>query len=67
VRAQVAEPLAPYGRIHRAPVGQVPPGRTVEPVPRIALAQQEACVSLGWGEEFVVEHVRPYLLAIGAR
>jgi hypothetical protein len=29
---------------------------TVEPVPRIALTQQEACASLGCSEEFFVEH-----------
>jgi hypothetical protein len=34
---------------------------TIEPVPRIALTQQEACASLGCSEEFFVEHVRPYL------
>jgi hypothetical protein len=33
----------------------------VEPVPRIALTQQEACASLGCSEEFFVEHVRPHL------
>ena len=32
----------------------------VEPVPRIALTQQEACASLGCSEEFFVEHVGPY-------
>ncbi len=31
---------------------------TVQPVPRIALTQQEACASVGCGEEFSVEHVR---------
>ena len=31
---------------------------TVEPVPTIALTQQEACASLGCSEEFSVEHVR---------
>ena len=34
---------------------------TVEPVPRIALTQQEACASLGCSEEFFVEHIRPHL------
>jgi hypothetical protein len=34
---------------------------TVEPVPRIALTQQEACASLGCSEEFFVEQVRPHL------
>jgi hypothetical protein len=32
-----------------------------EPVPRIALTQQEACASLASSEEFFVEHVRPHL------
>ena len=36
----------------------------VEPVPRIALTQQEACASLGCSEEFFVEHVRPYLRVV---
>jgi hypothetical protein len=38
--------------------------KTVEPVPRIALTQQEACASLGCSEEFFVEHVRPYLRVV---
>ena len=37
---------------------------TVEPVPRIALTQQEACASLGRSEELFVEHVRPYLRVV---
>jgi hypothetical protein len=37
---------------------------TVEPVPRIALTQQEACASLGCSEEFFVEHVRPYIRVV---
>jgi hypothetical protein len=37
---------------------------TVEPVPRIALTQQEACASLGCSEEFFVEHVRPHLRVV---
>jgi len=36
----------------------------VEPVPRIALTQQEACASLGCSEEFFVEHVRPHLRVV---
>ena len=39
-------------------------GAIVEPVPRIALTQQEACASLGCSEEFFVEHVRPYLRVV---
>jgi len=39
---------------------------TVEPVPRIALTQQEACASLGCSEELFVEHVRPHVrVAVG--
>ena len=34
---------------------------TVEPVPRIALTQQEACASLGCSEVYFVEQVRPHL------
>ena len=37
---------------------------TIEPVPRIALTQQEACASLGCSEEFFVEHVRPNLRVV---
>jgi hypothetical protein len=33
---------------------------TVNPVPRIALTQQEACVPFGCSKEFFVEHVGPY-------
>jgi hypothetical protein len=40
------------------------PGGIVEPVPRIALTQQEACASLDCSEEFFVEHVRPYLRVV---
>ena len=39
---------------------------TVDPVPRIALRQQEPCASLGRSEEFFVEHVRPQFVS-GAR
>ncbi|MGH2869438.1 MAG: hypothetical protein ACRDNK_17980 [Solirubrobacteraceae bacterium] len=37
---------------------------TVEPIPRIALTQQEACASLGCSEEFFVEHIRPCLRVV---
>ena len=47
-----------------ASVSDGSPGTTVEPVPRIALTQQEACASLGCSEEFFVEHVRPYLRVV---
>ena len=36
----------------------------VAPIPRIALTQQEACVSLGCSEEFFVEHVRPLMRVV---
>jgi hypothetical protein len=36
----------------------------LEPVPRIALTQQEACASFGCSEEFFAEHVRPYLWVV---
>ncbi len=49
-----------------APVSDRAAVTTVEPVPRIALTQQEACASLGCSEEFFVEHVRPYLRAVRA-
>jgi hypothetical protein len=47
-----------------ASVSDGPLGAIVEPVPRIALTQQEACASLGCSEEFFVEHVRPYLRVV---
>ena len=47
-----------------APVSNRPARTMVEPVPRIALTQQEACASLGCREEFFVEHVRPYLRVV---
>ena len=60
--AQVAEQLAPVTRrIRRTPVLPTP---VVEPVPRIALTQQEACASLGCSEEFFIEHVRPRLRVV---
>lgn len=40
------------------------PSAAVEPVPRIALTQQEACASLGCSEEFFVEHIRPRLRVV---
>ena len=66
MRAQIAEPLATHRRLSEAPVGKATPGPGVEPVPRIALTRQEACVSLGCSEEFFVEHVRPHLRVIGS-
>ena len=47
-----------------APVSVRATGTSVEPVPRIALTQQEACASLGCSEEFFVEHVRPHLRVV---
>ena len=47
-----------------APISDSAATSLVEPVPRIALTQQEACASLGCSEEFFVEHVRPYLRVV---
>lgn len=47
-----------------APVSDRASAAAVEPVPRIALTQQEACASLGCSEEFFVEHVRPHLRVV---
>ena len=47
-----------------APVSDRAGVTMVEPVPRIALMQQEACDSLGCSEEFFVEHIRPYLRVV---
>jgi len=38
---------------------------TAEPVARLALTHQEACASLGCGEEFFVEHVRAHRRVCG--
>ena len=63
--AQVAEQLAPVARrIRRTPVPEVQSRPFVEPVPRIALTQQEACASLGCSEEFFIEHLRPHLRVV---
>ena len=61
--------ISELGRTQRrvrsvAPVSDRAAVTTVEPVPRIALTQQEACASLGCSEEFFVEHVRPYLRVV---
>ena len=37
---------------------------TVEPVPRIALTQEEARASLGYSEEFCMEQVRPRMRVV---
>ncbi|MDQ6806159.1 MAG: helix-turn-helix domain-containing protein [Actinomycetota bacterium] len=47
-----------------APVPDRASATAVEPVPRIALTQQEACAALGCSEEFFVEHVRPHLRVV---
>lgn len=63
--AQTAEQLSPVRRrMRRTAVPQVIPTAVVEPVPRIALTQQEACASLGCSEEFFVEHLRPHLRVV---
>jgi hypothetical protein len=63
--APAAEQLAPAARrIRRTPTAVVLSRPVVEPVPRIALTQQEACASLGCSEEFFVEHLRPHLRVV---
>jgi hypothetical protein len=63
--AHVAEQLAPVGRrLRRTPASEVLTRPVVEPVPRIALTQQEACASLGCSEEFFIEHLRPHLRVV---
>ena len=62
---QISEP----GRAQRrrravAPASDGAGVTTVEPVPRIALTQQEACASSGCSEEFFAENVRPYLWVV---
>jgi hypothetical protein len=65
VSAQIAKQLGPVRtRIRPVPVPEVSPNPQVEPVPRIALTQQEACASLGCSEEFFIEHVRPHLRVV---
>jgi hypothetical protein len=61
VSTQIGEQLGREQRRVRAPVAVSDRSSvtTVEPVPRIALTQQEACASLGCSEEYFVEHVRP--------
>src|SRR5665213_3590703 len=68
-RSVVTTQISELGRAQRrrravAPVSDGAAVTTVEPVPRIALTQQEACASLGCSEEFFVEHVRPYLRVV---
>ena len=58
--------ISELGRAQRrrravAPVSDGAAVTTVEPVPRIALTQQEACASLGCSEVYFVEQVRPHL------
>jgi hypothetical protein len=63
---QIGEQLGRARRRARAPaaVSDRSSLTTVEPVPRIALTQQEACASLGCSEEFFVEHVRSHLRVV---
>ena len=58
-RSVVTTQISDLGRAQRrvravAPVSDRAAVTTVEPVPRIALTQQEACASLGCSEEFFV-------------
>lgn len=39
-------------------------GSAAEPVPRIALTQQEGRASLGCGEDFLAEHVKPRMRVV---
>jgi hypothetical protein len=68
-RSVVTTQISELGRAQRrlraaAPDSDRAAVTTVEPVPRIALTQQEACASLGCSEEFFVEHVRPHLRVV---
>jgi hypothetical protein len=68
-RSVVTIQISELGRVQRrvraaASVSDRAAVTTVEPVPRLALTQQEACASLGCSEEFFVEHVRPYLRVV---
>ena len=68
-RSDVTTQISELGRAQRrvraaAPRSDGAAVTAVEPVPRIALTQQEACASLGCSEEFFVEHVRPYLRVV---
>lgn len=65
VNAQRAEQLVSVRRrTHPTPMSEALPGSVIEPVPRVALTQQEACASLGCSEEFFVEHLRPHLRVV---
>jgi hypothetical protein len=62
----VTTQISELGRSQRrvravAPVSDRAAVTTVEPVPRIALTQQEACASLGCSEVYIVERVSPHL------
>jgi hypothetical protein len=62
----VTTQISELGRAQRrvravAPVSDRSAVTTVEPVPRIALTQQEACASLGCSAVYFVEQVRPHL------
>lgn len=63
--AHIAEQVSPLRRtMHGAAVPDVITTPVVEPVPRIALTQQEACASPGCSEEFFVGHLRPHLRVV---
>jgi hypothetical protein len=62
----VTTQISELGRAQRrvravAPVSDRAAVTAVEPVPRIALTQQEACASPGCSEEFFVEQLSPHL------
>jgi hypothetical protein len=62
VTTQISELGRPPRRVRAvAPVSDRAAVMTVEPVPRIALTEQEACASLGCSAVYFVEQVRPHL------
>jgi hypothetical protein len=68
-RIVVTTQVSELGRAQRrvlavAPVSDRAAVTSVEPVPRIALTQQEACASLGCSEEFFVVRVRSQLRVV---
>jgi hypothetical protein len=64
VTNKISEPGRAQRRVRAVPpVSDWATVTTAEPVARIALTQQ-ACASLGCGEEFSVEHVRPRMRVV---
>jgi hypothetical protein len=64
VDARGAEQPVSVLRTRATPLSDALRGPGIEPVPRIALTQHEACASLGCSEEFFVEHLRPHLRVV---